>query len=75
MCLINASSEGLLLLAGLFLCLLRFLSHVALRSPVGSTQVDIDVHHNLKIDTAHFKQGFGAGALATLRYLLLEALS
>jgi hypothetical protein len=48
----------LFLLAGLLLCLLRFLSHVALRDPkVGSMQVDLDmhkyrVHHNCKIDTA-----------------------
>ena len=39
--------KNLLLLAGLLLCLLRFLSflsHVALRFPLGSMQVDIDVH-------------------------------
>jgi hypothetical protein len=50
MCLSKASSEGLLLLAGLLLRLLRFLSflsflsHVALRYPSGSMQVDIGVH-------------------------------
>ena len=51
----------LFLLAGLFLCLLRFLSflsHVALHEPkVDSMQVDLDthgykVHHDRKIDTA-----------------------
>jgi hypothetical protein len=53
----------LFLLAGLLLCLLRFLSHVALRDPkVGSMQVDLDmhkyrVHHNCKIDTARFEEG------------------
>src|ERR1700740_3439239 len=53
----------LFLLAGLLLCLLRFLSHVALRDPkIGSMQVDLDmhkyrVHHNYKIDTACFEQG------------------
>jgi hypothetical protein len=53
----------LFLLAGLLLCLLRFLSHVALRNPkVGSMQVDLDmhkyrVHHICKIDTARFEEG------------------
>ena len=53
----------LFLLAGLLLCLLRFLSHVALRDPkVGSMQVDLDmhkyrVHQNCKIDTARFEEG------------------
>jgi hypothetical protein len=53
----------LFLLAGLLLCLLRFLSHVALRNPkVGSMQVDLDmhecrVHHNCKIDTSRFEEG------------------
>ena len=51
----------LFLLAGLLLCLLRFLSflsHVALHDPkVGSMQVDLDTHkckvyHDRKIDTA-----------------------
>jgi hypothetical protein len=51
----------LFLLAGLLLCLLRFLSHVALHeSQVDSMQVDLDVHkysvhHNYKIDTARFE--------------------
>ena len=43
----KASSEDLLLLAGLLLCLLRFLSflsHLPLRYPSGSMQVDIDMH-------------------------------
>ena len=47
MCLSNASGEDLLLLAGLLLCLLRFLSflsHVPSAFPLGSMQVDIDVH-------------------------------
>jgi len=47
MCLSKASSEDLLLLAGLLLCLLRFLSflsHLPLRYPSGSMQVDIDMH-------------------------------
>src|SRR5580700_6891384 len=53
----------LFLLAGLLLCLLRFLCHVALRYPkVGSMQVDLDmhkyrVHHNFKIDTSCFEEG------------------
>jgi len=56
----------LLLLTGLLLCLLRFLSflsHLTLRNPkVGSMQVDLDmhhckIHHNWKIDTARFEQG------------------
>jgi hypothetical protein len=49
MCLSKASSEDLLLLAGLLLCLLRFLSflsHVTLRYPSGSMQVEIDMHKN-----------------------------
>jgi hypothetical protein len=47
MCFSEPSSEDLLLLAGLLLCLLRFfsfLSHLALRYPVGSMQVAIDMH-------------------------------
>jgi len=50
MCLSKASSEDLLLLAGLLLCLLcllrflSFLSHLPLRYPSGSMQVDIDMH-------------------------------
>src|SRR5438552_13532981 len=53
----------LFLLSGFLLCLLRFLSHVALHDPnVGSMQVDLDmhkyrVHHNCKIDTACFEEG------------------
>jgi hypothetical protein len=53
----------LFLLAGILLCLLRFLSHVTLRDPkVGSMQVKLDmhkfrVHHNRKIDTACFEHG------------------
>jgi hypothetical protein len=48
MCFRKASSEDLLLLASLLLCLLcllRFLSHLALRYPVGSMQVDIDLQN------------------------------
>ena len=53
----------LFLLAGLLLCLLRFLSHVTLHGPkVGSMQVDLDmqkyrIHHNSKIDIARFEEG------------------
>jgi len=63
----------LFLLAGLLLCLLRFLSHVALRDPkVGSMQVDLDmhkyrVHHNCKIDTARFEEGKRRSHYSALR--------
>jgi hypothetical protein len=63
----------LFLLAGLLLCLLRFLSHVALRdSKVGSMQVDLDmhkhrVHHNYKIDTARFEEGKRRSHYSALR--------
>jgi hypothetical protein len=69
----------LFLLAGFLLCLLRFLSHVALRYPkVGSMQVDLDmhkykVHHNCKIDTSRFEEGKRRSHRSVLR--LGEALS
>jgi hypothetical protein len=64
----------LFLLAGLLLCLLRFLGHVAPpRSKLGSMQVDLDmhkhrVHHNYKIDTACFKEGKRRPHRSALRF-------
>jgi hypothetical protein len=68
----------LFLLAGLLLCLLRFLSHVALRYPkVGSMQVDPDmhkyrVHHNCKIDTSRFEEGKRRSHHSAFSFSLLE---
>ena len=54
----------LFLLAGLLLCLLRFLGHVALRDPQKLAQcksrIDMHklrLHHNCKIDTTRFEEG------------------